>query len=75
MELDETQELNGPAPGIPLPLPNGSRPQPVQGQVQTPGTSVCVPCLVARGVVIVAITAALIALWVIQLRKTAKTNA
>lgn len=63
----------GPAPGIPLPAPNGRAP------VETPSPAaaesrVCVPCLVARGVLIAALALALVALVVIERRKAAKAD-
>ncbi len=85
--LDETLELNGPdgpLPGIPLPVPNGKRrprrptPPPLpaeepeyEGGPVAAAPRVCVPCLIARGVVLAAGLALLITMIVLERRKAA----
>lgn len=72
-EALDLQTPEGPLPGIPLGSRNGKlpeRPSSVGAQTQgAPSSGVCVPCLIARGVMILVLTGALIALVVIERRK------
>ena len=73
MDLPEALDLQtpeGPLPGIPIGARNGKLPEPPSSVgTQTTSPSVCVPCLIARGVMILVLTVALIALVVIERRK------
>jgi hypothetical protein len=74
-EIDPTVEVHGeagsqnggPPPGIPLQPPDKRRLEP-EAVVAAAKPSVCVPCLIARGAIVVAISVVLIVL-VIQERK------
>ena len=73
LEALDLQTPEGPLPGIPLGSRNGKAPHAlsdVGAQTQgAPSSGVCVPCLIARGVMILVLTGALIALVVIERRK------
>ena len=72
LEALDLQTPDGPLPGIPLGVPNGKVPvslPPSSGTQAGGESSVCVPCLIARGVMILVLTGALIALIVVERRK------
>ena len=77
MDLPEALELqtaDGPLPGIPIAPRNGrgaDSPSIDAGTQAEPSAAagVCVPCLIARGVLILVLAGALIALVVIEQRK------
>lgn len=69
LEALDLQTPEGPLPGIPLGARNGKVPQPPTAVGKQTTSDVCFPCLIARGVMILILTGALIALVVIERRK------